>query len=170
MNPPSKIIPKTMDLISFLYLFDERFRSRQWWIFVCSPSRITFLEKLQKYYIPKKIQNDWSDVAMIESGSLTLDPNDDPSTPVFVAFIRRNPLVDTTQIKHLMLESITDFDINGKFAANISALFDDRTVIMNGIFPLFNKTDILEEDSTQDFLITASNFTDDCDQILGFED
>jgi hypothetical protein len=28
LNPPSKIIPKAMDLVSFLYLFDERFRSR----------------------------------------------------------------------------------------------------------------------------------------------
>ena len=84
--------------------------------------------------------------------------------------VKRNLLADTTQIKHLMLESITDFDINCKFAANISALFDDRTVIMNGIFPLFNNTDMLEEDSTQDFLITASNFTDDRDQIVGFED
>lgn len=28
----------------------------------------------------KKSQNDWFDVAMIEPGSLTLDPNDDPST------------------------------------------------------------------------------------------
>jgi hypothetical protein len=139
-------------------------------VFVCSPSRITFLEKVQKYCMQKKIQNDWVEVAMIESGSLTLDPNDDPSTPIFVAFVRRNLLVDTTQIKHLMLESITDFDINGKFAAKISALFDDRTVIMNGIFPLFDNTDMLEEDSTQDFLITASNFTDDRDQILGFED
>ena len=69
-----------------------------------------------------------------------------------------------------MLESITDFDINDKFAGYILLLFDDRTVIMNGIFPLFNNTDILEEDSTQDFLITASNFTDDRDQIVGFED
>jgi len=63
-----------------------------------------------------------------------------------------------------MFESITDFNINGKFAANISALFDDRTVIMNGIFPLFNKTDMLEEDCTLDFLITASNFTDERDK------
>ena len=37
-------------------------------------------------------------------------------------------------------------------------------------FPLFNNTDMLEEDSTQDFLITASNFTDDRDQVVGFED
>jgi len=29
---------------------------------------------------------------------------------------------------------------------------------------------MLEEDSTQDFLITASNFTDDRDQVVGFED
>ena len=77
LNPPSKIIPKTMDLISFLYLFDERFRSRQWWIFVCSPSRIKFLETLQKYCMQKKIHNEWFDLTMIESCSLTLDPNHD---------------------------------------------------------------------------------------------
>jgi hypothetical protein len=41
---------------------------------------------------------------------------------------------------------------------------------MNGIFPLFNNADMLEEDSILDFLITASNFTDDRDQIVGFED
>ena len=164
LNPPSKIIPKTMGLLSFLYFFDERFRSRRWWIFVCSPSRITFLEKLQKHCTQKKIQNEWFDVAMIESGSLTLDPNDDPSTPVFVAFVKRNLLADTTQIKYLMLESITDFDINGTFAPDISALFDDEIAIKNGIFPLFNNTHILEEDSTRDFLITASNFTCDRDR------
>jgi hypothetical protein len=47
----------------------------------------------------KKIQSEWFDLTMIESCSLMLDPNYDP---VFVA--------DMTQIKHLMLESITDFE------------------------------------------------------------
>ena len=49
-------------------------------------------------YAKKKIQNEWFDLTMIESCSLTLDPNDDPSTPVFVAFVKRNLLADTTQI------------------------------------------------------------------------